>query len=221
MPLCFQSPRICCGGMHEVTLRRPSYPDGQAGKIGCAWSSGSVFAFPSNLAYLGVFKSCWNEKPPLFGSAFRMLPSQEGKEDAGSCWPRMTPRGMCQVIILPSLSLCPWEIPIDWWFWMMIVRFWMVLISSKCRTCSSSKKRVFTKSFVNALRFDGLKLKLEMSEGSLRSHSLLWNDQVKPLTFSERSQEVLGSLVRQLLHWRNVFSQIPKLEAGTNGFRIF
>lgn len=97
----------------------------------------------------------------------------------------------------------------------------MVLISSKCRTCSSSKKRVFTKSFVNALRFDGLKLKLEMSEGSLRSHSLLWNDQVKPLTFSERSQEALGSLVRQLLHWRNVFSQIPKLEAGTNGFRIF
>lgn len=35
---------------------------------------------------------------------------------------------------------------------------------------------MFTKSFVNALSFDGLKLKLEMSEGSLRSHSLLWND---------------------------------------------
>lgn len=83
----------------------------------------------------------------------------------------------------------------------------MVLISSKCRTCSSSKKRVFTKSFVNALRFDGLKLKLEMSDCFDLILCCGMTTQVKPLTFSERSQEVLGSLVRQLLHWRNVFSE--------------
>jgi hypothetical protein len=60
---------------------------------------------------------------------------------------------------------------------------------------------------VNALRFDGLKLKLEMSDCFDLILCCGMTTQVKPLTFSERSQEVLGSLVRQLLHWRNVFSE--------------
>ena len=75
MPLCFQSPAIWCGGMHE---RSP------------------FEGLPTQTVKLARLL--------VLDRAVGTLPSQEGKEDAGSCWPRMTPCGMCDHLAKPILE---------------------------------------------------------------------------------------------------------------------